>query len=108
MKSEHIRVVREVKVISEERVTPKPVINAVHHMYTRNAQHSVKSVINVALRTILVLVADPKRMWDNAVRIVENPPKAGVLRDITDPVEADTPIQGHNLEADHIHETPTA
>ena len=59
----------------EERVTPKPVINAVHHMHTRNAQHSVKSVINVVLRTILVLVADPKRMWDKAVGIVENPPR---------------------------------
>ena len=41
--------------------------------------------------------------WDS-----RKPPKAGVLRDITDPVEADTPIQGHNLEADHRHETPTA
>ena len=31
------KMVREVKVMSEERVTPKPVINAVHHMCTRNA-----------------------------------------------------------------------
>ena len=60
----------------------------------------VKSVINVVLRTILVLVADPKRMWDKAVRIVENPPKARVLRDITNPVEADATIQGHVIEVD--------
>ena len=68
----------------------------------------VKSAINVALRTILVLVADPKRMWDKAGGIAENPAKAGVLRHVTDPVEADVPLQGHDLEVDHRHETPTA
>ena len=44
--------VREVKVMLEERVAPKHVINAVHHIDTKNAQHLGKSVINVVLRTI--------------------------------------------------------
>ena len=64
--------------MAEERVAPaKPVINAVQHRCTRNAQHSEKSVINVVLRTFLVLVADPRRMWVKfkAVRIVENLPR---------------------------------
>ena len=103
MKSEHTNTVREVKVTLKERVAPKLVINAVHNMDTKNAQHLGRSVINVVLRTILARVADPRRLQVKlkAVRIVENPPKAGVLRDVTDPVEADAPIQDHDPEVDH-------
>ena len=42
MKSEHTNMVSEVKVTLEEKVAPKPVINAVHHMDTKNAQHLEK------------------------------------------------------------------
>ena len=61
-------------------------------------------------KIILVLAAGQLRMWVLAkdAREVEHQLVAGLQRDVTDPVEADAPDQGHNQEVDHQHETPTA
>ena len=102
--------VKKDKLATEQRVQVKLAQSVVQHMHTKTVWHSVRNVINVELKTILAHVTGQRKMWVKAKAIVrtENPPKVGAWKDVTDPAEADTPGQGHNLEVVCRHKTLTA
>ena len=77
-------------IITEQKAAQvKYAVNAAHRTHQENVQHSVRNVINVDIKIILVLaVGQNKRAREMAT--IKDHPEVGAQRDITD-LKADTP-----------------
>ena len=73
----------------------KLVVNVTRHTHTRKAQHLAKSDISEVTRIISVHVAGQRWAKAKDAGVIEHNLMTGIQRDVTDPVEADAPDQGH-------------
>ena len=83
--------------------TAKHAVSATQLTHLRTVQHLAKNAIDVGSKIILVLAADQHRVMAKAQTNaeVEHQHAVGALRDVTNPVEADTSDLDHAQGVDH-------